>query len=283
MLRKVPPEHREFTVEPSEAATQFGFDEALLAELAHMGLPCGMAGEVPRYDFADLHFLALRLGTAKVHLWAMRRWASTLTGFTAEPPRCVRIAYVTQLGQAVDMADCVVRLPGGRIEHRRARHNVAVAEVETTPLPTWPALPPQAVPIAEEIGRAEFYALRGLLRCQPWAVRSMGVVECHSAARLLVDELTGLGLAARLSHGLLLSLPCSTPHAWAEVECEGRWTPIDPLLISMLRRFGGLDAQAWPTTRSPGATLLRVGEPFLPLVSLDGEAVTTTFLTSLPD
>src|SRR5262249_43950152 len=69
-----------------------------------------------------------------------------------------------------------------------------------------------------------------------------------------------------------------------EVEVDGVWTPVDPLIIDLMRRWGGLDPAAWPHHRSPGAMLAPlVWDPLTPhpLVSRVGHGVPTPFLARI--
>jgi len=47
---------------------------------------------------------------------------------------------------------------------------------------------------------------------------------------------------------------------WAEVELGGQWVAVDPFLVGVLRRFGGLDETRWPPSRCPGAILVALAE-----------------------
>ena len=69
-----------------------------------------------------------------------------------------------------------------------------------------------------------------------------------------------------MAYGLLLAPPLGTPHQWAEIRLGDIWAPADPLLLSILGRFAGLDASRWPCTHSPNAVLLHLAACKTPIV-----------------
>jgi hypothetical protein len=80
---------------------------------------------------------------------------------------------------------------------------------------------------------------------------------------------------------LLLALPLGTPHQWAEIRLDDIWAPADPLLLSILGRFAGLDVSRWPCTHSPNAVLLRLAATKTPIVGGAGGPLETSFVVSV--
>jgi hypothetical protein len=56
------------------------------------------------------------------------------------------------------------------------------------------------------------------------------------------------------------------------------WAPADPLLLSILGRFAGLDPSRWPCTHSPNAVLLRLAACKTPIVDAADGPVKTSFV-----
>jgi len=146
----------------------------------------------------------------------------------------------------------------------------------------WPELPAAAARVVSRVAATiGFCLLPPALRCDTELVRRIGLSDCLTAAHLIVEEWSAAGLEARIGRGLLMSLPYSTPHTWPEVRVGERWVPADPLMLGLMRNFGGLDPAAWPVDRSTGPMLLRaVGEHSALIVTDSGE-IETTFITSL--
>ena len=84
-----------------------------------------------------------------------------------------------------------------------------------------------------------------------------------------------------MAFGLVLAPPLGTPHQWAEIRVGDIWAPADPLLLTILGRFAGLDATWWPCTRSPNALLLRLAARETPVVYGAGGPVKTSFMVSV--
>ena len=84
-----------------------------------------------------------------------------------------------------------------------------------------------------------------------------------------------------MAYGLLVAPPLGTPHQWAEIRLGDIWAPADPLLLSILGRFAGLDASRWPCTHSPNAVLLRLAASSTPIVDGAGGPVETSFVVNV--
>jgi hypothetical protein len=100
---------------------------------------------------------------------------------------------------------------------------------------------------------------------------------------MIIDGCRRAGFEARLAEGFIVMIPFSSPHMWAEVLIDDVWTPTDPLVMSVLHRFTGLDPLVWPLKRSLGPLLARIIVPSGPLklVSHADAWVETTFMTRL--
>lgn len=276
-LSLLPADCRDFSIDDRCAARDFGIDAATLDELIAAGLPHVETGAELRFAGSDLHYLALRLGCASPHLQAMSWWADSLTraarwDLLESEVRCM--AYVAA-GTEIDLLDHL----GRRRTSVGADH--CAAQLEFTTTTAWPSFDSAIVDLLEEVAALDFCWIPGTVEDPVALARRTGLADCASAAALLVQECHLRGIPARTSYGLLLAVPYSTPHNWAEVFVEGRWVPADPLLLALLIRHAALDATAWPPTRSPGGVLLRLAGHQQPLATAGGESVGMTFLTTV--
>jgi hypothetical protein len=281
-LREIPDAERRFAVGRERAEREFGFDAAAAQELIARGLPHADGDAEPLLWESDLQYLGLRLGCARVYQGVLNRWASALTSLSAraETAVAIRCRAYAEPGTRVEL-----RAPGRERVRAEAGAGGAPLGFETTMRGQLPALPKQLRrALGERLADYASYEFCWLLppleTDLAWARRTR-IGNCRTAAGLLVADAPALGVEARLAHGLLLAPPYSTPHNWAEVRTDDGWVALDPLLLSLLARFAGLDAGAWPPHRSPGAILLRLAEPGTPLVvDADSDApLEATFLT----
>jgi transglutaminase-like putative cysteine protease len=283
-LREIPDTERDFAVVPERAEREFGFDAEAVEELVARGLPHAEAadGTGPLLWVADLQYLGLRLGCARVYQGVLNRWASALTSLSAraETPVAISCRVYAPPGTAVELL-----APGDARVRAEAGAGGAALGFETTMRGELPPLPPELADalgeLLEDLAAYDFVWMWPPLETNLAFVRRTRLANCRSAAGLLVEEAPRLGVEARLAHGLLLAPPYSTPHNWAEVRTAKGWVALDPLLLSLLARFAGLDALAWPPQRSPGAILLRLTEPGNALVCAadTGAPLEATFLT----
>jgi transglutaminase superfamily protein len=288
-LRAIPDAARELTVGREQAAREFGIDAELADELIARGLPCADGDDGPLLWATDLQYLGLRLGCARIYQGVLNRWAGALAALSAREQTPLRVSC-----RAYAPAGTEVELlaPGGaRVRAQgSAPGGGATASAPLGFDTTAHGRPPELDPATAEVLREplaelaayDFAWLRPPLEADLEFVRRTRLANCRSTAGLLVEAAPALGVQARLAHGLLLSPPYSTPHNWAEVRrADGTWVALDPLLLGLLARFVGLDADAWPPPRSPGCVLLRLCEPGTPLVTRTdtGEPLEATFLT----
>ncbi len=281
-LREIPDGERHFTVGREQAEREFGFDAAAVRKLIARGLPHADGEAEPLLWASDLQFLGLRLGCARVYQGVLNRWASALTSLSAraETPVAIRCRAYAEPGTTVELC-----APGGERVRAEAGAGGAPLGFETAMRGRLPPLPKQLErTLGEQL--ADFASYDFCWLWPPletdlaWARRTR-IANCRTAAGLLLEEAPALGVEARLGYGLLLAPPYSTPHNWAEVRTDDGWVALDPLLLALLTRFAGLDPDAWPPQRSPGAILLRLADPGTPLVvdADSGAPLEATFLT----
>jgi hypothetical protein len=277
-LRAVPPDARVYDVTPRRAELEFGITTAIANLLSDRGLPRSSFEGEARFSWADLHYIALRLGSARLYLRTMRSWAHAVANAAQYRSQTIGLRYRTHArpGAIVD-----VLLPEGRrvkavigAGQIVARLNVRMANCETV-------FPSSVERVLHQAAAFDFYMLPRTLSADLDFARHTGLASCTTASRIVVSECRQRGSEARMAYGLLLAAPLATPHEWAEIRLGDTWAPVDPLLLSILGRFAGLDASRWPCTHSPNAVLLRLAASKTPIVDSAGGPVETSFMVSV--
>lgn len=263
-LAALPDSCREYSIRERMAQRFLGRDPARLETLRALGLSSRVRDGERWYEWGDVHFLGLRLGTASQVLFCTRAWAAAAAAVGSEDA-AMRISYFApDAGQGERLR---VTLPDGTSELVRASPGKPVADFDVTLRASWPQLQDAALrAVAEEVRKLEFFIL-------PWKVvhdtaraRRTGLAACITTAMILVAEGSRLGLEMRRSTGLLVAAPFASGHDWAEVRVGGTWLPIDPMMVEIMTRFGGLERASWPTHRTLGPLLVRV-DASTPLVA----------------
>lgn len=282
-LRRIPLDARSYEWDARQADLHFGLDAATLGRLADLGLPSARAdgdGGV-RFAHVDLHYVGLRAGTASTYLWAVRQWAASLERLGGLERARVALEYVPQLPGCDGAVTGCVRLPDGAVRAVVLENGRCAAEAPVVLDADWPALPDAARRIVADVAaQLDFCLVPAPLRGDVAAARRSGLSDCLTAAHLLVEEWRAAGLEARLGSGILVSVPYSTPHTWAELRVGERWVPADPLMVGLMRDHGGLDRGRWPLDRSLGPLLARLGEAPSPLAWTDRGPVDVTLMTT---
>jgi hypothetical protein len=277
-LGAVPPAARVYDVTPRRAELEFGITSAVANLLSDRGLPRSSFEGEARFAWSDLHYITLRLGSARLYLRTMRSWAHSVANAAQCGSQMIGLRYRTYAspGATVD-----VLLPEGRRvkavigpDQIVARLNVHMANCES-------AFPPSVQRVLHQAAAFDFYILPPTLAGDLDFARRTGLAGCLTASRFVVSECQQRGIEARMAYGLLLAPPLGTPHEWAEIRLGDIWAPADPLLLSILGRFAGLDASRWPCTHSPNAVLLRLASGKTPIVDGAGGPVETSFVVSV--
>jgi hypothetical protein len=278
-LRAIPPAARVYDVTPRRAELEFGITSAIADHLEDRGLPRSSFEGEARYSWGDLHYIALRLGSARIYLRTMRSWADSLTETARSGSRMIWLRYRTYAspGTRVD-----VLLPEGRRvkavigpDHIAATLNVRMASSDST-------FPSSVQRLLHQGATLDFYLPDTLSGDLDFARRT-GLADCVTASMIVVSECQQRGIEARMAGGLILAPPLGTLHQWAEIRVGDIWAPADPLLLSVLVRFAGLDPSRWSCTQSPNAILLRLADCETPVVETPDGPVETSFVVSVDE
>jgi Transglutaminase-like superfamily len=282
-LLRLPPEARAYHCSEEQAARHFGVDQTAADALVALGLPCRVLEGCRYFEKGDLHYIGLRLGSAAGYRLATRLTARSLARLSGRSQTRVRIQYVPRV-PVKGLID--VRLPSGRhLTQAHASGNAPVADIEVELSASWPAAGSGLTAVLNSIALLDFCLIPHLCRAGTAIATRTGLAECSTSAQLLVELATAAGWQARFCEGVLVSMPYSTEHSWAEVHLDGIWVPFDPLLIAHLQNFGQLDPDEWPPYRSLGGALVRYGPQSAPiaapLVQGAGGHVAVSLLTEI--
>jgi hypothetical protein len=277
-LGAVPPAARVYDVTPRRAELEFGITSAIAKLLSDRGLPRASSEGVARFAWSDLHYIAVRLGSARLYLRTMRSWAHAVATAAECGSQIVGLRYRTYAspGATVD-----VLLPEGRRVKAIIGPDQIAASLNVHMSNCGSAFPPSVQRVLHQAAAFDFYMLPPALAGDLDFVRRTGLSGCFTASRFVVSECLERGIEARMAYGLLLAPPLGTPHEWAEIRLGDIWAPADPLLLSILGQFAGLDSSRWPCTHSPHAVLLRLAACKTPIVDGPGGPVETSFVVSV--
>lgn len=273
LVHQVPRHMRRFTVTPAIARSRHRVGPELADLLVAEGLPYVGDGPDRLYDDYDLGNLALHLGLPTVRRMTLRSWAANLRNNASRADSRLRVTVVPQCPVGPHPGPCTYHLlrPGGRREQVRPDDAGApVGRFDVRLAGRWPELPSAARELADETSDLEFFILPEAIRWDLDFVTRTRVADCGSIAAWLVREGKKRGLRVRFSFGLLVAKPYSTPHCWTEFLADDVWVPYDPLLLDALRRWTGLDSDAWHRHRSMGAVLYRLCGRFTKVASHQG-------------
>lgn len=271
----VPDSARVFDVDGAIAKKRLSLDDSTLSRLTAAGLACrrDRYGS-PLFDFGDLHYVALRLRLRNAYWAAMSLWKRTLDGVATREATCFEISYLLRdLNRPFSDAVTVLLPRERRVSVRTWKQPIASFIVSVAGKAT---RLPKVIEDAVVSGPALDFRLFPPGTPREVAVQS-AMADCSLGATLLVDHLREVGLSARLIHGLLISVPYSVPHTWAEVRSDEGWLPVDPLLMSTIRWLAGDQASRQvPIKLLTGLALSRRIEP---IVQSESVGLQTTFAT----
>src|SRR3984957_12785033 len=94
-LGAVPPAARLYDVTPRRAELEFGITSAIADLLSDRGLPRSSFEGEARFAWSDLHYIALRLGSARLYLRTMLSWAHSVANAAQGRSRMIGLRYRT--------------------------------------------------------------------------------------------------------------------------------------------------------------------------------------------
>jgi Transglutaminase-like superfamily len=281
-LRSVPADARAYVVASQDAEKRFGLSPTTLQELMTVGLPYRQKSDGLCFDEADLAYLATKLGTARAHLTMFSLLVQSLNGIVGHGSAEAVVRYVPLLAEGTKRLPGKVFLPDVGRREVELVHNQVAAEVLLTLTAHHPPSPPELVKALDGMQHLNLYALQDPLSDDVAFSRRTGLCNCYTAAYLTTECCRSANFEARIAEGLLVFPPWSQMHYWCEVQVGDDWLSLDPLIVLALRRFGGLDAEAWPLHRSIVGLLARYPENALPIITTTAAVpVEARYMTSV--
>jgi hypothetical protein len=274
-LRRIPDQHREFVLDEDAVWRGYRVPADVLGLLCEHGLPnrCG------RVDPVDVHNVTLHLGVSAAAVAARRFWAAGLRRTTKGTDR-YEVSYQVSCPAPGHDGECRYHfvLPElGQVERVSRTAHRATESVEVVIRSDWPDLSQAARSWLDITRGIEFMRLPDTLCRDVAFIRETGLGDCVGVSVLLADEGVRRGLPVRRVNGLLLVVPYATPHNWVEVHEDGRWLPVDPVLIDAMIGWGVLDTPRWHRYRSPGAIFCGVTRTRQPLATHNQVPLRVTF------
>jgi len=289
-LRRVPDTARRFSQDATVARRWHRLDVDLLEALLDAGLPTVGQGDARRFDAYDLSNAALWLGRPSIQRRAVKAWGASLRynavalrgpGADEAPARySVEVGANCPLPGHPGLCHFIILGPKGRHERLRDAYDRKSLDrwVLSMP-PRGRHLPGPVRELTAEIADVEFLMLPEAVRWDLAFLDRARVSDCGGTAAWLVAEAARRGLEARFSFGVIVARPYSAPHCWAEVRVDGRWWPVDPLLVRLLQGWGGIDPAAWDENDSPAPLFRRLADDNTIVVSHRGVWASTSLNT----
>jgi hypothetical protein len=268
-LRRIPDAVRQFVIGPDEAWRFFRVSAELLESLRDHGLPHEGTGESVRFDLTDMRNVGMRLGgSARA---ARRFWAGGMTRGRDDGPACFEIQYKVTCPTPGHDGTCrygfVLPDVGPMAREVPAGAPAPMPAVRVSLEADWPPLPDAARDLLDTLRGIEFMRLPEPLREDMAFIREARLGDCVGTTRYLVSEGRRRGMTIRSRYGIMVVLPYSPRHNWAEISVDGRWVPVDPVLLNWMIECGVVGPPDWDAYRSPGAVLIGITETRVPLAT----------------
>lgn len=260
-LRLIPDEAREFAVDTDQALRRLRIPADCLETAVACGLPSAGETRSPVFDRADLLTVAMHAGAGAV-AHALRLFLPrALAGATAGGHYDYRVSYLPRCDDPTHDGDCEYHLvlPSGEVRRTvrpSSREPLLTCDVRCAD--EVPELPAPARELLVELSGLDFALLPERVRRDTSLITRTGLADCTNLSLLLAQECGRRGITARRSYGLLLTPPFANRHYWVEILAEGRWLPVDPVLIGTMLRWGVLDPDVWHPARTLGSVLWRI-------------------------
>ncbi|WP_431936229.1 transglutaminase domain-containing protein [Micromonospora sp. RP3T] len=274
-LRRIPDEARVFSVSRQAAWRYYFLSRDILDAAVAMGLPHTGCGEESSFDLVDVMNLALHLGRSPAARAARRFWSAALNRPRGAEPLHYEVQYRASCPVPGHEPPCryqVILSPEETIHRTVGSNAEALAAARVALTDDWPELTPAAGDLLREVSGLQFMRLPPSLRRDVDFIRRTGLADCAGSAAMLKEAGSRYGLRVRSSYGFIVVPPFSTTHHWAEIRQDGRWVPVDPVLITAMIEWGVLDPGVWHPNRSPGLIFSRVCDSGSDLVTHDGTA-----------
>jgi hypothetical protein len=275
---RIPDTARNFSVRADIASRDFDINEDVLSSLRSAGLPTVRRNGISFYDRNDLKNAALYFNPRSRQRQVLSWWVRALERSVGDSAS-YRVSYVIGCAGGGHQGSCKYSflVKDGRrqvvtgSDAEPAERAVMIFTLQRD----WPELPAEAAEIIDEVSNIRFLWIPPSLREDSEFVLAHGIGPCESISRIIVAKALARGLRARLSRGLVLTPPVAANHFWAEFQVDGRWVPVDPMMIDLMLALDLLAPKRWSRYKSFGGILGRLGageRPLAPLALHNGVA-----------
>ncbi|MFJ9517199.1 transglutaminase domain-containing protein [Kitasatospora sp. NPDC101801] len=274
-LLRIPDSHRVFRLPLAALEKGYGMTPPIVDELIAAGLRYRPTADGPLFDEDDVASVSLYLRLPSARRGVMTFWLRALRRFaSADAPPAHRVEVTVGCPDPGHPGPCRYTVdlggerPGDTFE--AAPGAPAVLTALTTRAVGRPReLPPVLRELADSFADVDYYLLPGGSAAEPGLMQRTGIGDCILMAHAIVAEARTRGIEARLAGGLIVAVPFSSTHTWAECRVDGEWLPVDPLLPKALAAWGVPGAEQWPTTLAPVGLFHRLGgAPLRPVTHL---------------
>jgi hypothetical protein len=255
---------RSYSVSPAEARTLYGVNSELVDTLIGMGFPYRGRGHRVTFDPLDLENLGLDLELPSASRTAMSLWARTFKNpARLATARCtVRISWSCPVPEHTGDCGCDFTM-SPRIESRSAglaAHDSSDWNVDLDVQLSNDdhVFQDGLAALVEEAEKLHFHRLSRELAQDMDFLREHRIADCRSASIHLADVAAEAGLVVRQASGYFVGAPFLVPHIWLDVDVNGQWIAADPFFLQTLARWGVVNPEDWPPTRSPRNVLWRI-------------------------
>ncbi|WP_405825415.1 hypothetical protein OG241_48485 [Streptomyces sp. NBC_01390] len=255
---------RSYSVSPAEARALYGVNSKLVDALIGVGFPYKGRGERVTFDPLDLENLGLDLELTSASRTAMSLWARTFRNpARLATARCtVQISWSCPVPEHAGDCGCEFTM-SPRIESQSA--GLAVydssgwnADLNIQLLNDDHIFQDGFAALVEEAEKLHFHRLSRELAQDMDFLCEHRIADCRSASIHLAGVAAEAGLVVRQASGYFVGTPFLVPHIWLDVDVNGQWIAADPFFLQTLARWGVVNPEDWPTTRSPRNVLWRI-------------------------
>ncbi|MFJ6610141.1 transglutaminase domain-containing protein [Streptomyces sp. NPDC091289] len=276
-LLRIPNSHRVFSLPIEALEKTHGITIEIARELIDAGIPFHAAADGPLLDENDVASASLYLRLPSARRSMMTFWLRALHRLrTAHAPSAHRVEVTAACPDPGHDGPCAygVALDDGPRSVCRADRpeSVRLGTLRTPPGGRPRELPTVVRDLLRDFHHVDYYRLPRETTRDSGFLRRTGMADCTLMARALVDEGLRHGLNARFAAGLIIAVPFSTAHTWAEFEVDGAWLPADPLLPRALSAWGVPKAGDWPVTLAPNGLFHRLAGAPRDMVTHAGRA-----------
>jgi hypothetical protein len=258
-ILRVPGKYRRFDTSVAHADRIYAVKGALLTLLLDLGLPHVIRGDNLYFDDQDLSNLCMDLKLPGVQWRFMRLWPRFLDLARKDAGKAYEFTVRTTCPRPGHAGPCEYRF-NDEFEKNitKLQRSERSFEFRGSPISEDYDFGASIDQIIAEASRLEFHALPTELADDMKFLNDTGLANCQSANRWLSNVAARYGIEARPAVGLFVSVPFSVMHVWLEIRVGDEWKHADPFFLNALARWGIVQPDDWPLSRSPRSVVFHM-------------------------